>query len=58
MNAYGIGQQTPEVWDFGLFVIQKVGYQAQVIPALLAGGYSWPGWRPTSSASFRPISIW
>ncbi len=37
MNAYGIGQQTPEVWDFGLFVIQKVGYQAQVIPALLAG---------------------
>ena len=25
MNAYGIGQQTPEVWDFGLFVIQKVG---------------------------------
>ena len=26
-----------EVWDFGLFVIQKVGYQAQVIPALLAG---------------------
>lgn len=37
MNAYLIGQQMPEVWDFGLFTIEKVGYQAQVIPALLAG---------------------
>jgi PTS system trehalose-specific IIC component len=27
----------PEVWNFGLFTIAKVGYQAQVIPALLAG---------------------
>ncbi|NYZ53060.1 PTS trehalose transporter subunit IIBC, partial [Escherichia coli] len=26
-----------EVWDFGMFSIAKVGYQAQVIPALLAG---------------------
>ncbi|WP_443342967.1 PTS trehalose transporter subunit IIBC [Cronobacter sakazakii] len=37
MNAYLLGQQTPEVWDFGLFTIAKVGYRAQVIPALLAG---------------------
>lgn len=37
MNAYLIGKQMPEVWDFGLFVIEKVGYQAQVIPAMLAG---------------------
>ncbi|EOI3539066.1 PTS trehalose transporter subunit IIBC [Cronobacter sakazakii] len=37
MNAYLLGQQTPEVWDFGLLTIAKVGYQAQVIPALLAG---------------------
>ncbi|WMN67660.1 PTS trehalose transporter subunit IIBC [Vibrio parahaemolyticus] len=37
MNAYLIGKQIPEVWDFGLFVIEKVGYQAQVIPAMLAG---------------------
>jgi len=37
MNAYLIGKQVPEVWDFGLFVIEKVGYQAQVIPAILAG---------------------
>lgn len=37
MNAYLIGKQIPEVWDFGLFTIEKVGYQAQVIPAMLAG---------------------
>lgn len=37
MNAYLLGQQLPEVWDFGMFSIAKVGYQAQVIPALLAG---------------------
>ena len=37
MNAYAIGQKAPEVWDFGSFAIQKVGYQAQVIPAMLAG---------------------
>ncbi|MGB7995442.1 MAG: PTS trehalose transporter subunit IIBC, partial [Photobacterium halotolerans] len=35
MNAYLIGKQVPEVWDFGWFVIEKVGYQAQVIPAML-----------------------
>ncbi|ENE5199479.1 PTS trehalose transporter subunit IIBC [Vibrio parahaemolyticus] len=37
MNAYLIGKQVPEVWNFGLFAIEKVGYQAQVIPAMLAG---------------------
>ncbi|WP_019616180.1 PTS trehalose transporter subunit IIBC [Psychromonas ossibalaenae] len=37
MNAYGIGSGTPEVWDFGFFAMEKVGYQAQVIPAILAG---------------------
>ena len=37
MNSYLLGQQTPEVWNFGWFVIQKVGYQAQVIPSILAG---------------------
>ncbi|MFB1095803.1 PTS trehalose transporter subunit IIBC [Vibrio diabolicus] len=37
MNAYLIGKQVPEVWDFGLFAIEKVGYQAQVIPAMLTG---------------------
>ncbi|RXX50688.1 PTS trehalose transporter subunit IIBC, partial [Enterobacter cloacae] len=34
---YLLGQQAPEVWNFGLFTIAKVGYQAQVIPAFLAG---------------------
>ncbi|RWR02179.1 PTS system trehalose(maltose)-specific transporter subunits IIBC [[Pantoea] beijingensis] len=37
MNAYLIGQQVPDVWNFGLFTVEKVGYQAQVIPSLLAG---------------------
>lgn len=37
MNSYLLGQQTPEVWDFGWFAIEKVGYQAQVIPSVLAG---------------------
>ncbi len=37
MNAYLIGQQSPEVWNFGWFTIEKIGYQAQVIPSLLAG---------------------
>lgn len=36
MNSYGLGSVTPDVWDFGLFSIEKVGYQAQVIPAILA----------------------
>ena len=31
MNAYMLGQQVPEVWNFGLFTIAKVGYQAQVV---------------------------
>lgn len=37
MNSYALGSQTPEAWDFGFFAIEKVGYQAQVIPAILAG---------------------
>ncbi len=37
MNAYLLGQQDPEAWQFGWFAIQKVGYQAQVIPSILAG---------------------
>ncbi|NIF24315.1 PTS trehalose transporter subunit IIBC [Candidatus Pantoea multigeneris] len=37
MNAYLLGSEAPAVWDFGLFQIERVGYQAQVIPALFAG---------------------
>ncbi|MBC9131773.1 PTS trehalose transporter subunit IIBC [Frischella sp. Ac13] len=37
MNAYNLGKMVPDVWDFGWFTIQKVGYQAQVIPSIFAG---------------------
>ena len=37
MNAYNIGKATPDFWDFGLFTIDKIGYQAQVIPSIFAG---------------------
>ena len=38
LNAYAMapGVEVP-VWDFGVFTMQMVGYQAQVIPAILAG---------------------
>ncbi|EQC68208.1 PTS system, trehalose-specific IIA, IIB, and IIC component [Streptococcus sp. HSISB1] len=43
LNAYSVAS-TPAAeiaanwsWDFGFFTIEKIGYQAQVIPALLAG---------------------
>jgi len=43
LNAYSVAS-TPVaeiaknwVWDFGFFTVNRIGYQAQVIPALLAG---------------------
>lgn len=39
LNAYAVGGTAPEnipVWDFVLFKIRMIGYQAQVIPAILA----------------------
>ncbi|MEH7238033.1 PTS system trehalose-specific EIIBC component [Bacillus sp. JJ1562] len=38
LNAYGVagGAEIP-VWDFGFAQIEMIGYQAQVIPAILAG---------------------
>ncbi|WP_099191266.1 PTS system trehalose-specific EIIBC component [Tepidibacter mesophilus] len=38
LNAYAVagGAQAP-VWDFGFAQIKMIGYQAQVIPAILAG---------------------
>ncbi|CAH2212496.1 PTS system trehalose-specific EIIBC component [Tepidibacter aestuarii] len=38
LNAYAVagGAETP-VWDFGFTQIKMIGYQAQVIPAILAG---------------------
>ena len=43
LNAYNVASTsaadiaTNWTWDFGFFTVQKIGYQAQVIPALLAG---------------------
>ncbi|MFU2181346.1 PTS system trehalose-specific EIIBC component [Streptococcus hyovaginalis] len=43
LNAYAVaGTPAAEiaknwVWDFGFFTVNRIGYQAQVIPALLAG---------------------
>lgn len=41
MNAYGYATahatDTVPFWDFGFITIEKVGYQAQVIPAMLSG---------------------
>lgn len=40
LNAYAVAGTAPAdipVWDFGSFKIQMIGYQAQVIPAILAG---------------------
>lgn len=38
LNAYGVvGAKEIPVWDFGFAQIEMIGYQAQVIPAILAG---------------------
>lgn len=38
MNAYGVAGATEiPVWDFGFIQVEMIGYQAQVIPAMLAG---------------------
>jgi trehalose PTS system EIIBC or EIIBCA component len=38
LNAYGVANADDiPVWDFGFTQIEMIGYQAQVIPAILAG---------------------
>jgi PTS system trehalose-specific IIC component len=40
LNAYGVASTSAKdipVWDFGFAQIEMIGYQAQVIPAILAG---------------------
>ncbi len=38
LNAYGVAEATEiPFWDFGFAQIEMIGYQAQVIPAILAG---------------------
>ncbi|WP_038893108.1 PTS trehalose transporter subunit IIBC [Yersinia enterocolitica] len=56
MNSYLLGQQIPEVWDFGWFTIQKVGYQAQVIPSILAGLAL--GWIETNLKKIIPAYLY
>lgn len=37
LNAYGVATaETIPCWDFGFFQVNMIGYQAQVIPAILA----------------------
>lgn len=37
LNAYGVASaETIPFWDFGFFQVNMIGYQAQVIPAILA----------------------
>ncbi|MEH8024686.1 PTS trehalose transporter subunit IIBC [Gallibacterium anatis] len=55
MNSYGLGTQIPDVWDFGLFTIDKVGYQAQVIPSIMAGIAL--GWLETRLRKIIPDSL-
>lgn len=38
LNAYGVaGAEEIPFWDFGFATVDMIGYQAQVIPAILAG---------------------
>lgn len=40
LNAYSVASTSPAdipVWDFGFATVKMIGYQAQVIPAMLAG---------------------
>ncbi|MDO7021555.1 PTS system trehalose-specific EIIBC component, partial [Brachyspira innocens] len=37
VNAYLVGTVDPKFYDFGFFKMPMVGYQAQVIPAIMAG---------------------
>ncbi|MGT2751250.1 PTS system trehalose-specific EIIBC component [Streptococcus orisasini] len=43
LNAYNVASTSSAeiaknwVWDFGFFTVRRIGYQAQVIPALLSG---------------------
>lgn len=40
LNAYSVASTAPAdipVWDFGFTTVKMIGYQAQVIPAILAG---------------------
>lgn len=64
LNAYGVAEAAAAgeipVWDFGFFTIDMIGYQAQVIPAILAGlvlAYSELFWRKRIPNSISMIFV-
>lgn len=61
MNAYGVaGAKEIPFWDFGFAQIEMIGYQAQVIPAILAGFalvYLERGLRKISPSSISMIIV-
>lgn len=56
LNAYALGSTIPDVWDFGFIQIEKVGYQAQVIPSILAGLFL--GWFETRFKRIVPSYLY
>lgn len=61
LNAYGVsGADTIPVWDFGFAQIEMIGYQAQVIPAILVGFayvYLERFWKKISPDSIQMIIV-
>lgn len=56
LNAYALGSVIPDTWDFGFIKIEKVGYQAQVIPSILAGLFL--GWFETRFKKIIPSYLY
>lgn len=56
LNAYALGSVIPDTWDFGFIKIEKVGYQAQVIPSILAGLFL--GWFETRFKKIVPSYLY
>lgn len=61
LNAYAVsGADTIPVWDFGFAQIEMIGYQAQVIPAILVGFayvYLERFWKKISPDSIQMIIV-
>lgn len=61
LNAYAVaGADKIPYWDFGFFKIEMIGYQAQVIPAILVGFayvYLERFWKKVSPASIEMIIV-
>ena len=60
LNAYAVGGGDIPFWDFGFFQMNMIGYQAQVIPAIMVGlfaGYLEIGLRKITPNSIKMIII-